>query len=73
MGVFRHAFDVDGTEAGKVEVTGIVVKTTPRGILFDDGKQHVWLPKSKVKVIPGKAEFADVLMPVWLARKLGYV
>lgn len=73
MGVFQHAFDADTADAGKVEVTGRIVRTTDKAVMLDDGASQQWLPKSKIEIREGRGGLVEVLMPQWLAKEKKYV
>ena len=68
---FRYANHHDGPEAGQVEITGREVRSTVKAVLWEDGlRGQQWLPKRKIQIVEdGRA----VLMPRWLAEKVGYV
>ncbi len=67
---FQYAQTHDGPEAGKIEVEGHEVTRTTKGLLWDNGNGHQeWLPLRQVRVGKGGT---SVLMPPWLAKKVGY-
>lgn len=73
---FKHAFDADGPEAGKWEISGRIIRPSPSGkaVLFDDGVSQQWLPKSKIHIGPAdKTGVVSVYLPEWLAREKKYV
>lgn len=61
------------------EYAGVLVRETGAAILFDDGDQQVWLPKTQVRVedMPGNAgsraldRAVLVTIPDWLAKEKG--
>lgn len=68
---FTYSTQHDGPEAGKVEVTGREVRSTVKAVLWEDGTRgQQWLPKRKIEIVDGGGA---VLMPRWLAEKVGYV
>lgn len=74
MPPFRHSYEADGLEAGKVEVAGIIVRDTGKAILLDEGgRAPIWLPKSKIRVEPNSAGTVNVYMPEWLAKEKGII
>lgn len=73
MGVFRHNFDEDSDAAGKIEVSGKIVRSTEKAVHFDDGASQQWLPKSKIKIVEATGGIVEVLMPEWLAKEKKYI
>jgi hypothetical protein len=74
MPAFRHSYDADGPEAGKVEIAGVVLRETGKAILLDEGgREPVWLPKSKIRMQPTSAGLVTVFMPEWLAKDKGLI
>lgn len=73
MGVFRHSFDADGPDAGKVEVTGTIVRTTDKALLLNDGTADHWLPKRFCTVREARGGRVEVLMPQWLAKEKRFI
>ena len=73
---FRHAYQGDEIDAGKIEVAGRILVERPKAVLFDDtggGGPGVWLPKSKIRIEPNKDGTVAVFMPEWLAKKEGLI
>jgi len=68
---FKHAGDT--AEAGKWEVVGQIVRETDKAILFTDGGEPQWLPRSRVTVEEGRGGVVSVFMPEWLAKEKGFV
>lgn len=71
---FKYAYDSDDAHAGKVEVTGRIIRATVKAILFDDGVSQQWLPLSKIE--RGDNDQHGVLtifLPEWLAKEKKYV
>lgn len=52
-----------------IDIAGLVRSETDKAILFDDGTQTVWLPKSKVE----DNEDGTYAMPEWLAKEKGLI
>ncbi|HRN83264.1 MAG TPA: hypothetical protein PK857_00470 [Hyphomicrobium sp.] len=72
---FKHAAHVDGPEAGKYEVAGMILRETAKGVLFNDGAGHeAWLPRKSIHISPlDRQGRAVVFMPEWLAKKEKFV
>jgi len=75
MGIQR-SFDDDSELAGMFEVAGAIVRETEKAVLFTDGGEAQWLPKSKIRIVrddkrPGGA--AVVFLPEWLAKNKGLI
>lgn len=74
---FRYSYDSDSEHAGKVEVTGRVLRKLPSGkaILFDDGGGEECLPLSKISIgaEDPRTGICSIFMPEWLAKKKKYI
>lgn len=72
---FRHSYESDSENAGKVEVTGKVIRSTVRAILFSDGVSEQWLPLSKIRLgdEDPKSGVLPVFLPEWLAKEKKYI
>lgn len=68
--------DVNGEE-----YCGTLVRESGAAILFDDGEQQIWLPKSQIRIddAPGNAgartldRAVIVTIPDWLAKEKGLI
>jgi hypothetical protein len=72
---FKHALDGDAAEAGKWEISGLIVRVTEKGVLFNDGMREAWLPKRFVTTANGafRQGPAVVFLPEWLAKKEKFI
>lgn len=52
-----------------IDIAGAARSETDKAILFDDGTQTVWLPKSQVE----DNEDGTYAMPEWLAKEKGLI
>jgi hypothetical protein len=60
--------------ADLVEVTGVIRRETDAAILFDDGTEQVWIPKSQIDTTEELGGgLAEITIPEWLAIKKGLV
>jgi len=63
------------------EYCGTLVRESGAAILFDDGEQQIWLPKSQIRIedAPGNAgsraleRAVIVTIPDWLAKEKGLI
>jgi len=72
---FQYAIDSESEYAGMWEVSGKVIRSTTKAILFSDGVSEAWLPLSKIKLgaEDPKTGLVAVYLPKWLAKEKKYI
>ncbi len=67
-------FEEVRNEARTVELSGLVLRGTTSAILFSDGINEEWIPRSRVLAIESSpGGLVDILIPEWLAIQKGFV
>lgn len=60
--------------AAQYQVYARILRMTAKAVLVGYAGQEIWLPKSHVRVgVAPKGEITPIWLPLWLARKKGFV
>ena len=52
------------------EVTVQILSETEKAVMVtDDGKRHIWLPRSQIEIDMKDDELAEITLPEWLAKE----
>lgn len=62
-----------GGRSDLVDIAGTLKAETELAILFDDGAQAVWLPRSQIEIDRGFDGLFVVTLPDWLANDKGLI
>jgi hypothetical protein len=58
---------------GNVELFGIVSRETEKAILFSDGTNEAWIPKSQIRELVSELGGFTIIVPEWIAIRDGFV